>query len=161
MIIALYGEKRVGKDTAAELLHQELPHFRKVTFARIPKEILSQTCGISLQQFENLKNEDPTFRQYLINFAESMKKYFGKDIWVKLALKDGIDNIIITDLRFEEEYEYIKNFNPIIIHIKDDNIKETDIDKLPYDFEIDNTEKNIPKLKAQIKKILWTLDTRE
>jgi dephospho-CoA kinase len=157
MIIALYGEKRVGKDTTAKILQKYLPNFKKVAFADIPKDILCDTFEIDREKFEDLKNTDPIFRKYLINFAESMKRYFGKDIWAKLALKES-QNIIISDLRFKEEYDYIKKFNPIIIHIIDKNIKEQDIDKLPFDFEIDNTEKNQKKLEIQIKDILKNLD---
>jgi len=151
MLIAFYGEKRTGKDTSAEILHKLLPDFKKTSFAYIPKKILAQTFGISIEKFEELKNTDEIFRQYLINFAETMKEYFDQYVWAKLAISG--ENLIITDLRFKEEYDYIKKYNPIIIHIVDRNIKEENIDKLPFHFEIDNTEKDIKLLIKKIKKV--------
>jgi len=152
MIIALYGEKRVGKDTTADIIKKYFPTFQRVAFADIPKEIISKTFGITKEQFDDLKNTNEVYRQYLVNFAETMKKYFGNDIWAKLAINSE-DNILITDLRFKEEYDYIKKYNPIIIHIVDKNINEKHIHKLPYDYEIDNTEKDLIKLEEKILKI--------
>ena len=159
MIIAFYGEKRTGKDTSAEMLHKLLPKYKKVSFAEIPKKILCKTFGITMEQLEKLKNEDDRFRQYLINFAEGMKDYLGKDIWANLAISD--ENLIITDLRFEEEYNYIKKFNPLIIHIVNKNIEEKYIDKLPFDIEIDNTKRDLKSLENKIKKVKNIIDERK
>ena len=148
MIIALYGEKRVGKDTTANILQKYFPNLEKRAFANIPKNILCKTLNISLAEFENNKEK---YRPYLIRFAEEMKKYFGKDIWAKLVTKD---NILITDLRFKEEYEYIKKFNPIIIKIIDKNILQKNIDILPYDYIINNSKKDLKSLEEQVQKIV-------
>jgi hypothetical protein len=84
-----------------------------------------------------------------------MKQYFGKNIWAKLTLQNEDPNsLLITDLRFKEEYDFIKQFNPIIIKIINNNIEEKNIDKLPYHFIIDNTEKNYKLFEEKIQKIL-------
>jgi len=148
MTIALYGEKRVGKDYTCKILQKYLP-YKRIAFADIPKNIICKTLNISLTEFENNKEK---YRPYLIRFAEEMKNYFGKDIWCKMV--NVTDNTIITDLRFKEEYDCIKKYNPIIIHIIDKNIPETNIHKLPFHYEIDNTSKDSQKLEFQILSIL-------
>jgi len=154
MIIALYGEKRVGKDTVANILLKYIK-YKRVAFADIPKDIICKTFNITLEEFEEHKDH---YRPFLINFAEYMKKIKGKDYWAKMALESEYKNILITDLRFKEEYNYIKQFNPIIIHIVDKNIPEKYIHKLPHDYEIDNTEKDLVKLEGQVLKILEELN---
>jgi len=153
MIIGIYGEKRVGKDTTAKIL-SELLGLEIKSFAKIPKEIISKTLGISIELFENLKNENQYYRQMIINFAEIMKEKLGKDIWVKML--DKSDSFIISDLRFKEEVEAIKKINKnfIIIKIIDKNVKETDIHQFDYDFIIDNTKKDINILKEKCKNII-------
>ena len=162
MIIALYGEKRVGKDTTADILQKYLPSFKRIAFADIPKKILSKTLNLSINEFNNLKNNNENYRNMLIKFAEEMKNYLGKNIWAKIALHNfdlNKDKILITDLRFIEEYIYIQKYNPIIIiKIKDKNIQETNIHSIPYNYIIDNTEKNLEKLEKNVKKILKSID---
>ena len=109
---------------------------------------------ISTEQFDVLKNTIPYYRTYLIRFAEKMKQELGNDLWIKLALKDKKDNFIITDLRFKDEFDYLKKYNIIIIKIIDKNIKETDIDQLEYDYLIDNTNKDILELEDKVNKII-------
>ena len=149
-MIALYGEKRVGKDTTADIILKYKP-LKRVAFADLPKEIFCKTLNITREELEENKEK---YRPALNRFSEEMKNHFGKDVWAKVV-KD--ENVIITDLRFIEEYEYIKKFNPIIIHIVDKNKKEENIHNLPFHFEIDNTEKDLKVLEDNIIKILEKL----
>jgi len=79
------------------------------------------------------------------------KKQYGKKL----------PNWIITDLRFKNELEAIKNRNGIIIRINRNNIQlsnhlsETDLDNSTFDYVIDN-DSSIEELEEKIKQILLT-----
>ena len=58
-----------------------------------------------------------SIRQLLQIFGtEIIREYFGNNFWVLRTLLDK-DNIIISDLRFINEYEQVKNNNGIVIYI--------------------------------------------
>jgi hypothetical protein len=58
-----------------------------------------------------------SIRQLLQIFGtEIIREYFGNNFWVSRTLLDK-DNIIISDLRFINEYEQVKNNNGIVIYI--------------------------------------------
>jgi len=154
MTIFLYGEKRVGKDTVADVIEKYIKVDR-FSFAKKPKEIFCKIKGISLDDFEKNKEK---YRKDLIWFSEEIKKGYPY-IWADFVKKQmNVTKInLITDLRFKVEYERIKEVdNVIVIHVIDKNIKEEFIEKIDFDKEIilDNTEKDINKLKDKVKKIL-------
>jgi len=154
MTILLYGEKRVGKDTVADII-EEFIKVDRFSFAKKPKEIFCKLKGISLDDFEKNKEK---YRKDLIWFAEEMKKGYPY-IWVDFVKRQmNVTKVnLITDLRFKVEYEKIKEIdNVVVIHIIDKNIKEENIDKIEFEnvFILDNTEKDIDKLKNKVKNIL-------
>jgi hypothetical protein len=154
MTILLYGEKRVGKDTVADIIEKFI-NINRFAFAKKPKEIFCKIKNISLEYFENNKEK---YRSEFNWFAEEMKKGYPY-IWVDFVKKQmNVTEInLITDLRFNVEYEKIKEIDNIkVIHIIDKNIKEENIDKIKFNEEIilDNTEKDINKLQNKVKDIL-------
>jgi len=65
---------------------------------------------------EEKEKERPKFSL----FAETCKKVFGNDIWLNNLFKERIkkeDVWVITDVRFENELEYLRSINALIIHI--------------------------------------------
>jgi len=149
MIVMLYGEKRVGKDEVAKIFQEK--GFTRLAFADKPKEMVCGMLNIPLKWFEKYKS---MYRDKLIYFAEEMKK-IDKNIWANAVLTQIEDNknYVISDLRFLVEYEFFKNEDIKIIHIKDKNIKETDIDKILFDYEIDNSIKDKSVLKGKVEEI--------
>lgn len=66
----------------------------------------------------SLTEANLTLRQLLQYFGtEIMQKYFGKQVWVNATLRDRSEYKIISDLRFIEEYNAIKEHKGIIIYI--------------------------------------------
>ena len=65
----------------------------------------------------------------------------------------------MTDLRFKNEFNKVKEFNGITIRINRDNcvkmnhISETDLDDMEFDYEIDNNS-SINDLIKQVRNIL-------
>jgi hypothetical protein len=131
MIYLITGQKRAGKDFVGSILSDYL-ECNTYAFADDIKLILSNMFGISIEVFNNLKNENKalylsnldsmgvnykrltSFRQLIQNFGQVMKKIYGESFWVDrliLKLKDNKDeNIVITDLRYFVELETLTNY---------------------------------------------------
>jgi len=132
LVIAFSGFKGVGKTTFAKNLKDAIDKVQyeglqfnpvMVGLADAVKDEVAEVFGISLEELEELKRDetkkvfgDLTMRQYLIDYAEYKKQKGGKDIWAKKAwsrfLKkasdDKVNILIIPDLRFPEEQDFLK-----------------------------------------------------
>lgn len=108
------------------------------------------------------------FRIKYREYAESCKDVFGRNIWA-VALFESVDmrrdKIIITDLRFKEELDFIRRYkNSIIIKKEskeeptDQHISENDLkDFKDWDFIIPYTD-NKEELLSEVQGMLETLD---
>jgi hypothetical protein len=164
-VILINGLKRSGKDFSANILLEKLPNSEKIAFADPIKRILSNTLGISIDEFDNFKNNyydinydgiSLSFRELIQNFGESVKNEFGNDIWAKTTkdkiLKSKKDYVIISDFRFLVEYESLKDLDIVTLKINDNNlqnddthISENELNDFKFDYQIDNTKKD-PKI---------------
>ena len=98
-LIALAGRKRSGKNTTADILTQKFGEGPDASlsisfsFAGILKDIVHQSTGIGADAAELLK-ETPavrpinglTVREFYNSLGDALKKYMGKDIFVRLTL---------------------------------------------------------------------------
>ena len=65
-----------------------------------------------------LLNSNLSIRQLMQYFGtEIMQKYFGKRVWINSTLRNASKYTIISDLRFIEEYNAVKEQNGIVIYI--------------------------------------------
>lgn len=90
-----------------------------------------------------------SIRQLLQYFGtEIMQKYFGKRVWINSTLRNCSKNTIISDLRFIEEYNAVKEKKGIVIyinrpgyefgqHASEREMKEL-LENNKFDFVIDN-----------------------
>ena len=170
MIIGLLGNKGSGKDTCGDYLVSNY-NFIKYNFANPVKEISEILFNLNTQQlYGNKKEEIDTrynlspriifqrlgteFGQNMIYdlFPELKDKIEHKLFWVEMSRnfidKNKNKNIVICDVRFQHEIDFIKSFNGSIIKlnrsniIKDTHISECEIniiDKSIIDYNIDNT----------------------
>jgi hypothetical protein len=132
-LIMLSGKKRSGKDTSAILMKQLDPSIKLLAFATPLKQIMAATFNIPMPILEEWKNDGfvcmhgipmenqenadfqmQTYREILQNFGtEAMKPVFGNEVWSMLAVKrikelfQYTDTVVVTDWRFEVEYDYI------------------------------------------------------
>ena len=156
-VILINGPMRSGKDFLGSLLYHEFTRTglepEIVSFANPLKQIIANTFYISLQQLDDYKNDEDmyvvtktpmddtvleasTYREILQRFGtEGMKPIFGNDVWGKLMFnsieKSKTNVIIITDFRFDEEYNCLSSLltaskqsyilDTIYVQGKDDN----------------------------------------
>jgi len=122
MIIALTGYSRTGKTLFSDVAHSMLNDVQLLAFADILKEAHSATLGYtSLVEYnKDLHNNIPVgktdMRTSILELGKKLKSY-DPNIFIK-SVFDKVDPdaklVIITDLRFENEYNAIKGKYPII-----------------------------------------------
>lgn len=136
IIISLSGFQSSGKDTIADYLVNKYG-FVKLSFASILKDILSILFDWNRNSLEGISKEDrewrekidewwssklniPNFtpRYAMQNIGSIFRDHFNKDIWVNcLEKRLKYEKIVISDCRFENEYNMIKSYNGIHINI--------------------------------------------
>jgi hypothetical protein len=165
--IGLLGNKGCGKDTLADYLVKD-KNFIKYSFANPIKEIAKHLFNLSDEQLngslketiDNRWNLSPRiilqrlgteFGQYKIYdlFPELKDKIPSRKLWLVLFekfLEDNKDkNIVIADVRFNHEVDYLKKLKFNIIKINRNNNKkyshssETEINLIKdIDYTINN-----------------------
>jgi dephospho-CoA kinase len=132
MIIGLTGYAQSGKDTVANILVEKYG-YERLAFADPIRDILydlnpmvDSIAGrpVLLQELVDKlgwdkAKLDPRVRQYLQNLGVGARNHLGEDVWVINALrKMSQENIVITDVRFENEAEVIHMLEGQVWRIK-------------------------------------------
>ena len=128
MIIGLVGSKGSGKSTVADYLVNH-HGFTELTFAQALKDICYTLSGINMDILDPKTTEnrklretlrDPiwnmTGREWLQKIGtELFRDHFDSDTWIKIIERKIISNpskkYVISDCRFKNEYDMIKNTN--------------------------------------------------
>lgn len=135
-IIGLTGLAGCGKDTVAEMIKDSYGGKVKLYALADPlKQACSIAFGIPVENFYDIEKKevvDPfwgiTLREMLQKFGtEAMRNTFGVDFWtkrathfIKYADKHDTDLLIITDIRFDNEAQWIEDQNGVLIFIDRD-----------------------------------------
>ena len=162
-IIIFSGKQFSGKDTAAKILLEAMPEYRRCAMGDIIKLTFGKEKGLTYDEIEKNK---PIYRQDLINLG-NWGRAQDPDYWLnKIVEQDG--NIVVTDVRVEHEYEVFKSAGAITIRVeasretrskRGELVGETDITEVgldhikDWDFVIDNNS-DYENLKAQVNKII-------
>lgn len=138
LLIACHGLPGAGKDAFARfLLENHLDcNWERIAFASPLKRGLSTMLNIPMEDIENpaIKNEpNYKFGRSIRHMAQSLGTEWGRNLihdnlWVEIAreeitsrLNRGI-NVIVTDLRFPNEVDLIRELGGYVIHIiRNDN----------------------------------------
>ena len=148
-IITFSGKQYSGKDTAAKILIDAMPEFRRCAMGDIIKLEYAKMHGISYEEIEKNKSQ---YRQGLIDLGNWGRSQ-SPDYWLqKIINQEG--KIVVTDVRIMHEYEVFKSAGAISIRIEadryiretrggklvgEDDITEVDLDNIQdWDFLIDN-----------------------
>lgn len=175
ILIGLAGVARSGKDTAASVLAKELGLYR-YAFADPIKRMLEQVFGDNFVAGDRERIEpisEVSYRTLMQTLGTEWGRSIQPDLWARVAkakwewVKDGcpvdhkqgiIDNVltgalsypagmVISDVRFDNEAEWIRSEGGIVIHIeRPDAAKvglaghasEAGLSKLPYDLVVLN-----------------------
>ena len=160
MIIIFSGKQYSGKDTAAKILMDEMPDFRRCAMGDIIKMEYAKEHNITVEEIEANK---PKYRQGLIDLG-NWGRLQNPDYWLeKIIAQTG--NIIVTDVRIKHEYEIFKAAGAISIRVEasrdvrearggklvgENDVTEIDLDSVQnWDFVIDNN-KDYDTLKANV-----------
>ena len=166
-IITFSGKQYSGKDTAAKILMEAMPDFRRCAMGDIIKIEYGKINGIS---FEEIESNKPKYRQGLIDLGNWGRSQ-SPDYWLqKIIEQEG--NIVVTDVRIKHEYETFKNAGAIAIRVEatrelrelrggkligEDDVTEVDLDNIQdWDYLIDNN-KDYETLKNKVLAIVEEL----
>ena len=175
MIIYLTGKKGSGKDYVGNVL-KECYDYKTVSFADIIKDTVMKAHNISLAEYDTLKRTEFTNngvtihgRDVVRNLAMTMLGYDTLQFvrYVDDFIKNNKhSNIVVTDLRFEHELDYVlsnkDNQQSIIINVintnlidNDSHISEQGIGENYINYTIYNDGKSgIMSIKEQLEEIL-------
>ena len=163
-IIIFSGKQYSGKDTAAKILLDVMPDFRRCAMGDIIKIEYGKQHGLTYEEIEANKVQ---YRQGLIDLGNWGRQQ-SPDYWLeKIIEQEG--NIVVTDVRIKHEYNIFKNAGAITIRVEADrhiretrggkligenDVTEVDLDNIQdWDFVIDNN-KDYEMLKKEVLKIV-------
>lgn len=147
-IIGISGKKGAGKDTIADILLCHYPKSIKYSFAAQLKIEVSHATGYGVEYIELHKDN---FRLILQGWGTDFRrKLFGVDYWIKKMedarerLSINHDVLIVPDVRFINEYEWVKRNGGIVIRVErnhdygDVHASEVELDNATFDHTILN-----------------------
>lgn len=134
MIIGLSGYAQSGKDTVAEHLIKYYGYkrvafadpIRQALYKLDPKIRIDEMVGASLSNavdhmgWEEVKRLSGDARELLQRMGTEVgREMFGQDFWVDQAFRgvSKFNDVVLTDVRFPNEYRAIKSRDGIIIRI--------------------------------------------
>ena len=166
-IIIFSGKQYSGKDTAAKILMEEMPKYKRCAMGDIIKLEYGKLHNISYDEIENNK---PKYRQGLIDLG-NWGRAQNPDYWLKKIINQE-GNVVVTDVRLKHEYEVFKASGAISIRIEadrnlrearggkligEDDVTEVDLDNIQnWDYIIDNN-KDYETLRQNVLKIVEQL----
>ena len=148
-IIIFSGKQYSGKDSAAKIMLDKMPDYKRCAMGDIIKITYGKQHNLTYEEIEANKAQ---YRAGLIELGNWGREQ-DPDYWLKKILEqDG--NIIVTDVRVPHEYEIFKNAGAVTIRIEaernlreqrggqivgENDITETGLDHITdWDFVIDN-----------------------
>ena len=129
LIIAISGRLGSGKDLVAEIIKKRSNlEFKQTAFAKKLKEIVALLASVPYettltQEGKNIyiKEYDKTIGEMLqLVGTNAMRDNFDKNVWINacmLEMKNIPGNYVITDCRFDNEADAIKNAGGIVIRV--------------------------------------------
>ena len=167
-IITFSGKQYSGKDTAAKILMEAMPEYRRCAMGDIIKIEYGKQHNLTYEEIENNKAQ---YRQGLIDLGNWGRQQ-SPNYWLeKIIAQEG--DIVVTDVRIKHEYNVFKQAGAISIRVEadrdvresrggklvgEDDITEIDLDDIQdWDFVIDNNS-DYETLKQKVLEIIEKLN---
>ena len=170
MIIIFSGKQYSGKDTAAKILMEAMPNFKRCAMGDIIKIEYAKQHNLTYEEIEANKAD---YREGLIELGNWGRQQ-SPDYWLKKIIAQKGD-IVVTDVRIKHEYEVFKQAGAIAIRVAADrdirkarggklvgenDVTEIDLDNMSdWDFRIKNNE-DYEALKQNVLKIVEKLKNK-
>lgn len=160
-LIALCGKKRSGKSTAAEFIQAEIgPSCYRFAFGDAIKSQVAKIFG----PYDEERKE--TLRPVYQSVGQAAKQLYGTRVWLDIVddqlkrLKDVHAVIVIDDLRFPFEAEWVKSMGGLVWRVVrpetdfvyDPHVSETEIDLIEPDHLLHNN--STPDYHEKIRSLL-------
>lgn len=167
-IIIFSGKQYSGKDTAAKILMEAMPEFKRCAMGDIIKIEYGKRHNLSYEEIEANK---PKYRQGLIDLGNWGREQ-SPDFWIKKIIEQE-ECIVVTDVRIKHEYEVFKSAGAVAIRIEasreirearggklvgENDITEIDLDNIQdWNYLINNNldyetlRKNVLKIVNELK----------
>lgn len=168
-IIIFSGKQYAGKDTAAKILLDSMPEFRRCAMGDIIKLTYGKEKGLTYDEIEKNKAK---YRADLITLGNWGRSQ-SPDYWLqKIVEQEG--NIVVTDVRIPHEYDVFKKAGAISIRIEatrdvrasrgqligEDDITEVGLDNITdWDYIIENNL-SYEQLKSNVLTIISDIKKR-
>lgn len=179
MIIGLSGYAQSGKDTAALAITRQQSGWEIRRWAQKVKSIASLLTGVPEYIFENIdfknsvmpdywwNNDRPiTYREFLQKIGtEAIRNNIHENAWVNALMSEYNHTCkwIITDTRFPNEAQAIKNAGGFVIRIIRPGVKpannhpsETALDNWNFDGYVVNNC-NLSEFSNRVNEVVWQL----
>ena len=155
MIIGLYGDSRAGKDSTAAMI-SEYKNYEWRFFAHALRQILLDIdpylpeihrhlrSAVAEYGWNVVKGLSESSVDMMISLGQSARDIINPDIWIVPVLSgvDPSENIVISDVRQENEYNAIKELDGEIWKIVRPGTKRRGmdglLDHLPFSVTIHN-----------------------
>ncbi len=170
MIIIFSGKQYSGKDTAAKILMEAMPNFKRCAMGDIIKIEYAKQHNLTYEEIEANKAD---YREGLIELGNWGRQQ-SPDYWLEKIIAQKGD-IVVTDVRIKHEYEVFKQAGAIAIRVDADrdirearggklvgenDVTEIDLDNISdWDFRIKNNE-DYEALKQNVLKIVEKLKNK-
>lgn len=187
-LIAVSGKRRHGKDSIGAFLVGK--GFKRYAFADQVRRLLYNTnpaIGVNRSTFQivflknavdslgwdQVKQMPEVVRLQQKIATEGCREIFGEDTWVialeRLLMKENPQKIVITDLRFKNEAEWVRTNGGYVIRVNRpdaeptpetlaSHVSETDLDDWPHFDAIINNDFDLVGLKEKIDILIQAID---
>ncbi len=166
-IIIFSGKQYSGKDTAAKIILDKLPQYKRCAIGDIIKLTYGSQHGLTYDEIEKNK---VIYRPGLIELG-NWGRAQHPDYWLNKIIEQK-GNLIVTDVRVLHEYEVFKKANAIKIRVEadrelreerggklvgEDDVTEIGLDNITdWDYIINNNG-SYQELVSQVEKIIKNL----
>lgn len=172
-IIGLVGRKGCGKDTVGKILVEDYG-FTRVAFADKVKEVCKIVFGLTDDEMNNPSLKEVVLDRWPYESPRSLMQKVGTesfrtiwpDVWMENVKRkidnEGLEKVVITDVRFENELLVSRSRNGINIRVdasqrlpksNDQHASEALADVLMVQDTVDNNG-DIEQLKNEVRRIM-------